>query len=59
MINEMLNPVDCLKETINSVAGKHVCLSGNFAYGQKSDMEKYIIEKCGIIDSTAKKLLTF
>lgn len=55
MINEMLNPVDCLKEEINSVDGKHVCLSGNFSYGQKSDVEKYIIAKGGIIDSTLKK----
>lgn len=55
MINEMLNPVDCLKEEINSVDGKHVCLSGNFAYGQKSDVEKFIISKGGIIDSSVKK----
>ena len=55
MINEMLNPVDCLKGEINSVDGKHVCLSGNFAYGQKSDVEKFIISKGGIIDSSVKK----
>ena len=55
MINEMLNPVDCLKEEINSVDGKHVCLSGNFAYGQKSDVEKFIVSKGGIIDSSVKK----
>ena len=55
MINEMLNPVDCLKEEINSVDGKHVCLSGNFAYGQKSDVEKFIISKGGIIDTSVKK----
>ncbi len=55
MINEMLNPVDALKADINSVDGKHVCLSGNFAYGQKSDVEKYIITKGGIIDPSLKK----
>lgn len=55
MINEMLNPVDRLKEEINSVDGKHVCLSGNFAYGQKSDVGKYIISKGGIIDTNLKK----
>ena len=55
MINEMLNPVDCLKEEINSVDGKHVCLSGNFAYGQKSDVEKFIVSKGGIIDTSVKK----
>ena len=55
MINEMLNPVDCLKEEINSVDGKHVCLSGNFAYGQKSDVEKFIVSKGGNIDTSVKK----
>lgn len=55
MINEMLNPVDCLKEEINTVNGKHVCLSGNFAYGQKVDVERYIAAKGGIIDNTVKK----
>lgn len=46
IINELLNPVDSLKTQINSVDGKHICLSGNFAYGQKSEVEKYI-NKCG------------
>lgn len=55
MISEMLNPVDFLKEEINTVEGKHVCLSGNFSYGQKSDVSKYIISKGGIIDSSVKK----
>lgn len=55
MINEMLNPVDCLKEEINSVDGKHVCLSGNFEYGQKTEVEKYVVSKGGIIDSSCKK----
>ena len=55
MINEMLNPIDCLKEEVNSVDGKHVCLSGNFDYGQKSDVEAYIVSKGGTIDSSVKK----
>ena len=54
-INSLLNPVETLKVQINSVSNKHVCLSGNFAFGQKSDVEKYIIEKGGIIDSSLKK----
>ena len=54
-INSLLNPVETLKVEINSVSNKHVCLSGNFAFGQKSDVEKYIIEKGGIIDSSLKK----
>lgn len=54
-IGEILNPVNSLKEQVNSVEGKHVCLSGNFAYGQKADVEKQIILKGGIIDSNVKK----
>lgn len=55
VINEMLNPVESLKEQVNSVAGKYVCLSGNFAFGQKSAVEKYIVERGGIMDSSVKK----
>lgn len=55
VIKDMLNPVDALKEQINSVDGKSVCLSGNFAYGQKSAVEKYIVEHGGTIDSSLKK----
>ena len=46
---------DALKEQVNSVNGKHVCLSGNFAYGSKADVEKYITQQGGIIDSSVKK----
>lgn len=55
MICDMLNPVETLRSHVNSVEGKHVCLSGNFAYGQKSDVEQYIVERGGIIDSAVKK----
>ncbi len=57
VIQEMLNPVECLKSQVNSIDGKHICLSGNFAYGSghKSDVEKYIVDRGGIIDSSVKK----
>ena len=55
LICDMLNPVETLKSHVNSVDGKHVCLSGNFAFGQKSDVERYIVERGGIIDSSVKK----
>ena len=55
VINELLNPVEALREQINTIEGKHVCLSGNFEYGQKSEVEKVINEKGGIIDSNVKK----
>ena len=55
IIKDLLNPVESLKAQVNSVDNKHVCLSGNFAYGQKSAVEKYIIERGGIINSSVKK----
>lgn len=55
VINSLLNPVDSLKSEINSCKDKHVCLSGNFSYGQKSNVEKYIVKNGGIIDNTLKK----
>ena len=56
VICDMLNPVEALKSEIYSVEGKHICLSGNFAYkGQKPAVEKFIIERGGFIDSNVKK----
>ena len=39
VINDLLNPVEALKEQVYSVDGKHVCLSGDFEYGKKSKVE--------------------
>ena len=55
VITDMLDPVDSLKAQVNSVEGKHVCLSGVFEYGEKSDVQAYIIERGGLIDSSVKK----
>lgn len=55
IIGELLDPVDTLKAQVNVIGGKHLCLSGNFAHGQKSDVEKYITEHGGLIDSSVKK----
>ena len=56
VIRDMLDPVESLKSNIYSVEGKHICLSGNFAFeGQKPAVEKYIIERGGFIDSSVKK----
>ena len=56
-IQALLNPVETLKQEINSVKDKHVCLSGNFAYGngKKSDVEQYIKEHGGVVDSSVKE----
>lgn len=55
IINELLNPIDSLKTQINSVESKYVCLSGNFSYGQKSDVAKYLNERGAIVEETVKK----
>lgn len=55
VIDDLLNPVESLKSNVNSVNGKHVCLSGNFAYGKKVEVEKYIVERGGNIDKSVKK----
>ena len=55
VIRDMLDPVESLKSDIYSVEGKHVCLSGNFAYGQKSDVEQYIVQRGGTVVSGVNK----
>lgn len=55
IINSILAPIDSLKEQLNSVANKHICLSGNFSCGRKVEVEEIIIQKKGIIDSELKK----
>lgn len=55
-IKKLLDPVDALSAKINSVEGKHVCLSGNFDYGKgKASVEEYIVAHGGFIDSSVKK----
>lgn len=56
VIDSLLNPVDSIKSQVISVNGKHVCLTGNFAYGSKSDVQNYIVEHGGMIDNTVKKI---
>lgn len=55
LISDMLDPVESLRTEILSVAGKHICLSGNFAFGSKSKVEEHIVGLGGIIESSVKK----
>lgn len=55
LIDSLLNLVEKMKGEINSVENKVVCLSGNFAYGQKSDVENYIIQRGGVVVSGVNK----
>ncbi len=59
LIDSLLNPVEKMKGDINSVQGKLVCLSGNFAYGQKKDVEEYIINRGGLIASGVNKKVDY
>ena len=55
-IDELINPVETVRTQMNSVEGKNICLSGNFAFGKKSEVEKYITEKGGtVVDRVTKK----
>lgn len=55
VIDELLNPIEATRAQIYSVDEKHVCLSGEFRYGKKSDVEALLIQKGAIIDSSVKK----
>ena len=55
VIDELTNPVETLNQEMNSLKGKHVCLSGNFTFGEKSAVEKYIIDQGGIVDPNVQK----
>ena len=56
-ITAILNPVEELRVSVETLIGKTVCLSGNFKYGQKSDVAAYIESKGGIVEETVKKKL--
>lgn len=55
LIDSLLNPVKKIKSEINSIENLVVCLSGNFEYGQKSDVEEYIVQRGGIVVSGINK----
>ncbi|MBR3038566.1 MAG: hypothetical protein IKP03_06520 [Fibrobacter sp.] len=54
-IHELLNPVEITRKQIYSVSGKHVCLSGDFAHGKKSDVEALLVADGAIIDGNIRK----
>ena len=56
-IRGLLNPVEELSAKVSEFDGKHVCLSGNFAYGPKSAVEKYLTAQGAIIEERVTKKL--
>lgn len=55
IINKVLQPIKTLQNQLLSFKNKHICLTGNFSFGQKSDVEKIILEKGSYIDKIVKK----
>lgn len=54
-ITAILNPVEELRTSVETLEGKTVCLSGNFKYGQKSAVAEFIVSKGGIVEDAVKK----
>lgn len=55
-LKQLVSPVENAEhETITDLTDKHCALTGNFEFGSKSAVERFIEEKGGIIDSSVKK----
>ena len=53
-------PVECAEhETIFSLEGIHCCLTGDFVYGSRKEVEEYIENHGGLCDKTVKKATTY
>lgn len=56
VFSEYTNPVKSVSSTdVESIIDKHVCLTGEFVSGSRSEIIKLIESKGGYIDSTVKK----
>ncbi len=51
LINDLLNPLDDCNNSFSSLKGKKVCLTGNFAFGEKSAVEQFVLEQGGQISN--------
>ncbi|MBR3864135.1 MAG: hypothetical protein IKJ19_03330 [Clostridia bacterium] len=51
LINELLNPLYDCNNSFSSLKGKKVCLTGNFAFGEKSAVEQFVIQQGGEVSS--------
>lgn len=56
VFSEYTNPVKSVSSTdVESIIDKHICLTGEFVSGSRSEIIKLIESKGGYIDSTVKK----
>lgn len=55
-ILELINPVKLQpEEIISDISGKHCAVTGDFDYGSRAEVTKFIESREGIIDSSVKK----
>ncbi|MCC8150063.1 MAG: hypothetical protein LIO96_00985 [Lachnospiraceae bacterium] len=61
LFTEFVDPVSCRSchEEITSLYEQHVCVTGDFDYGNRSDVCKLIEEVGGIIDKSVKKATNY
>lgn len=55
IINKVLQPIKTLQNQLLSFKNKHICLTGNFSFGSRTDVERIILQNGGYIDNTVKK----
>ena len=56
LFQEFINPVKNNKSKIEfDLTGKHICITGEFSFGERKAVEKYIINEGAILDSRVKK----
>lgn len=61
IFKEIIDPVKAqgCHDQIKTLKGKHVCLTGEFAYGSKNEIEKLIEDAGGINDKNVKKATNY
>lgn len=56
---QILNPIDEINSQIIEFEGNSFCLSGDFDYGSKTEVENYIISKGGVMHKAIKKTTSY
>lgn len=57
IFEEFVDPVGCgcNYEQIESIEGKHICVTGEFEFGSRTEVQDYITSAGGIIDNGVKR----
>lgn len=61
IFEEIVDPVktQCCHEQIETLEEKHVCITGDFDYGSRKDVEKLIMSAGGVIDNCVKRATNY